>query len=279
MNFTKPLMACITEPSKLVNQDAGKVFSNKRLNLYGIVIADGIGSLDKAEIASQFVVDKIAETIGNLVDIADLNFNNIFSKIKTDFIAFVKSDKELQKLDIEKSLGTTVICAISLPDEFIIAYAGNGSAWHVRGDINEFPPHYLLPWNSCNHLSPHSFPEVIDGKMVPALYNFLSASEKKMFQPTIIRISKEKNFSQTVILTTDGVYAFDDGVCGQDDDGVVWIPGGRNLPKMYEYLKPLFRNKKVGHKELEDDIKSFVKCMKDEGLIHDDTTIGVIIEK
>ena len=100
-----------------------------------------------------------------------------------------------------------------------------------------------------------------------------------MFQPTIVRISKEKNFSQTVILATDGVYAFDSEVCGQGDDGNVWIPGGRNLLKMYEFLKPIFKNNEATDIELKDAIKSFVQYMKDEGLMDDDTTIGVIMEK
>ena len=275
MNYTKPLTACFSDTYKEINQDAGKAFCNENLNLYGIVIADGIGSLKKAEVASRFVVDKIVEYFENLNDIAELKMNDIFSNIKSDFIGHVFIDEELRNLDVETSLGTTVICAVSIPDEFIIAYAGNGSAWHVRGDINEFPPHYLLPWNSCNHLSPHSFPE--NGK--PALYNFLSVSEKKMFQPTVVRISKEKNFSHTVIITTDGVYAFDSEVCGQGDDGNVWIPGGRNLLKMYEYLKPLFKNKEATENELEDAIKSFVQYMKNEKIMDDDTTIGVIMEK
>ena len=275
MSNKKPLIAYISDTHKPLNQDSGKEFSNENLNLFGIVVADGIGSLMKSEVASQFVVEKFAEILGNLTHFEELDFNNIFSKTKSDFIEFVKSDKELKNLNIETSLGTTVICVISLPDEFIVAYAGNGSVWHVRGDINEFPPHYLLPWNSCNHLSPHSFPE----KGKPALFNYLSVSENNMFQPTIVRISKEKNFSQTVILATDGVYAFDSEVCGQGDDGNVWIPGGRNLLKMYEFLKPIFKNNEATDIELKDAMKSFVQYMKDEGLMDDDTTIGVIMEK
>ena len=275
MSNKNPLVAYITDTNKSINQDAGKIFSNENLNLHGIVIADGIGSMKKAEVASQFVVDNIAQIISNITDIAELNFNNIFSKIKSDFIEYIKSNEELQNLNVDTSLGSTVICVINLPDEFVIAYAGNGSAWHVRGDINKFPSYYSLPWSSCNHLSPHSFPE----KGKPALYNFLSVSEKQMFQPTIVKISKEKNFSQAVIITTDGVYAFDSEVCGQDDDGNVWIPGGRNLLKMYEYLKPFFRDIEVGENELKNAIKNFIEYMKDEKLMIDDTTIGVIIEK
>lgn len=275
MNKVNRLIACVTDTFKSINQDACKEIINEKLELYGIVIADGIGSHKKAEVGSQFAVDKVAEIIANLKNRTELNFNEIFSRTKADYIEYVKLDEELRNLDIENSLGTTVVCAISLPDEFIIAYAGNGSAWHVRGDINEFPPHYLLPWNSCNHLSPHSIPE--NGK--PALYNFLSVSESQMFHPSIVRIPKEKSFSQAIIITTDGIYAFDSEICGQSDDGKVWIPAGQNLLKMYEYLKPIFQNEDSTNNELEDAIKNFIQYMKDYGLMDDDTTIGIMIEK
>lgn len=272
------LIACATNSNKSsANQDHCITVENTKIGISGVIVADGIGSHFKAEIAANFCSKKLKEIIETIDSIEKLNFERIYKDVKLSLIEFAKTTDEFDFNAIDKnlSLGTTLICVLDCGDEYHIAYSGNGSIWQVDGRFNKFGKNFYLPWNSINLLNPHSIEQ--EGKA--ALYRYLSVSDTQ-HRPTVLTLSKNQ-FSpgEILIATTDGVFSNDAVPIGKDANSTLWIKGEETMPILYNKLSNFLSNNPIEAKneDLEFSLNQYLNELKEKSIMHDDTTLGVII--
>lgn len=273
----KSLIACATSSLKEVNQDSCQVIRNEKLQFNGVVVADGLGSHKFSEKASAFVTGFLKKQIEALENATDLNFEELFKNAKQSLIEEVKNNPEIDYETLKKvdALSTTVICAIETEDKFIIAYAGNGSVWHIRGSFNQFSQQRYLPWNSINMLNPHCIEE--GGKA--ALYRYISINEVQ-YAPTVVTISKNP-FTQgeMIMIATDGIYTYDDVVVGKDEENKIWISGEETMEIFYKEISALLKEKplELTNEDLQFALDRYLQGVKLKNIMRDDCTIGLII--
>jgi PPM family protein phosphatase len=259
------------------NQDFASTVENSIADFIGVIVADGIGSHFKAEIASKFCVQKLKEKLEKVETVNQINFEVFFLEVKEELVEYAKQSSEFdfEKINVEQSLGTTLICVIETAENFVVAYSGNGSVWHVKGDFNEFGPTRYLPWNSTNLLTPHCVEQ--EGKA--ALNRYISISKAEC-RPTVLQLSKDLILSGDIfVITTDGIYSTDQAQVGKDDNGMIWIRGEESMPVLYKHLSLFLKKNPAEFKsqDLESHLNHYLETLKEMKYIHDDTTIGVII--
>lgn len=276
----KNLIGCATETNKgSVNQDYYATVENTALGVSGFIIADGIGSHFKAEIGAKVCSHKLKDLIEALESIEQLDFEELFKNVKVALIEYAKRTDEFDFNSINKdlSLGTTLICVLDDGKHYHIAYIGNGSVWHIDGRFNRFGQNFYLPWNSINLLNPHCIEQ--DGK--PALYRYLSISDTQS-TPTVLRLSKN-HFSpgEIILATTDGIFSNDAVPVGKDANGTLWIKGEETLPILYSKLSDFFKTNPIeaSIEDINSALAAYLKGLKEKSIMHDDSTIGVIISK
>lgn len=276
----RKLIACATNTNKSsINQDYCVTLKNSNIGISGVVVADGIGSHFKSEIAAKFCSIKLKEILEGLIDINELSFEKHFKDIKLALIEYAKNTDEFDFSSIDKSqsLGTTLICVIDCGETYQIAYAGNGSVWQIDGRFNKFGKNFYLPWNSINLLNPHSIEQ--EGKA--ALYRYLSVSDTQ-HRPTVLILSKNQ-FSpgEILIATTDGVFSNDAVPIGKDANNTLWIKGEETLPILYNHLSNFLSAspRDAKNEDLEFTLNQFLDELKEKSIMHDDTTIGAIISE
>ena len=274
------LIACATDTNKKsINQDYCLVVENKVIGISGVIIADGIGSHFKSEIAAKFCSIKLKELVEQVQTIEELNFEILYRDVKVSLMEFAKNSDEFDFNTIDKnsSLGTTLICILDCGNTYFIAYSGNGSIWHIDGRFNTFGKNFYLPWNSVNLLNPHTIEQ--DGKA--ALYRYVSISDRQ-YLPTILILNKNQYSPGEIILaTTDGIFSNDAVPIGKDSNDTIWIKGEETMPILYSQLSDfLSRNPKDAKAEdLEFVLAQYLSELKEKTIMHDDTTIGVIISE
>ncbi|WP_406824584.1 protein phosphatase 2C domain-containing protein [Pedobacter sp. KACC 23697] len=274
------LIACATDTNKnSINQDYCLVVENKIIGISGVIIADGIGSHFKSEIAAKFCSIKLKELVEQVQTIEELNFEILYRDVKISLMEFAKNSDEFDfnMIDKNSSLGTTLICILDCGNTYFIAYSGNGSIWHIDGRFNTFGKNFYLPWNSVNLLNPHTIEQ--DGKA--ALYRYLSLSDRQ-YLPTILILNKNQFSPGEIILaTTDGIFSNDAVPIGKDSNDTIWIKGEETMPILYSQLSHfLSRNPKDAKAEdLEFVLAQYLSELKEKNIMHDDTTIGVIISE
>lgn len=267
-------IAAATLTNKPENQDWFSKISNPLLQLHGVVVTDGLGSFSFAKEASQFVAKLVSSKIDQFTEIAELNFEAIFSQAKTELIEFAKE----KNMAIEgKTLGTTLIVAVHFPtpnrdyDTVKIAYVGNGGIWHLRGNFNHFNESQLLPWNAINYLNPHSIQE--EGK--EALYKLISVSNNyEEAVPSVLTLRTDKNFGDIIMICTDGVYSYDQIQIGKDNSGKTWISGEKSMSLFYTEINDYFKN---GNSDLEKHLYDYLTKLNSIEELDDDATLGVLI--
>lgn len=272
----KNLTACATDSIKIgANQDACGLVNREQFR--GVIVADGIGSHYKAEEAARFCVTCIQKKIEAHEQADALDFTALFQETESKLIEFVNTSfDDLEGIDRGKAFGTTLICAIETDTEFLMAYSGNGSIWHLHGNFNSFSPARYLPWNSINLLNPHSVEE--GGKA--ALYRYLSIANG-CSTPTIIRINKNASFGDIIIISTDGIYSYDQVLVGKDPDGAIWVSGEESMNLLFQTLSRLIKDEmsSLNESKLTYAIQSYLSLLKEKGVMYDDCTLGVIISE
>lgn len=267
-------IAAATLTNKEENQDCFSKISNPELQLYGVVVADGIGSFSYAKDAAQEVADFVSCSINQLESLNDLNFEVIFSEAKEKLIEFARE----KNLETEgNTLGTTLIVAVHYPtpnrnyDTIKVAYVGNGAIWHLRGNFNHFNESQLLPWNALNYLNPHSIQE--EGK--EALYKLISVSDNyEEAVPSVLTFRADKFFGDIIMICTDGVYSYDQIQIGKDNAGRTWISGEKSMSLFFSELSDYFKN---GNSDLEKHLDGYLNKLNSIEELDDDTTIAVFI--
>lgn len=114
-----------TITNKSENQDAHIELEN------AIIVADGLGSLSFAGVASQIVVQSInAELMNSFEQSERADFKQIFENAKSELIS-----QATETGNDANHYGTTVIVALDKQEELEIAYAGNGAIWHIKREF------------------------------------------------------------------------------------------------------------------------------------------------
>lgn len=267
-------IAAATLTNKVENQDWFSKISNPKLQIYGVVVADGIGSFSYAKDAARMVASFVRHSINQLTDINDLNFEIIFSEAKNELIEFARE----KGLETEgKTLGTTLIVAVHHPtpnrnyDTIKVAYVGNGAIWHLRGNFNHFNESQLLPWNAINYLNPHSIQE--EGK--EALYKLISVSDNiDEAVPSVLTFRTDNYFGDIIMICTDGIYSYDQIQIGKDSLGRTWISGEKSMSLFYSELNDYFKGNKP---DLENFLDNYLKKLNEIEELDDDATIALFI--
>lgn len=275
MKIINSLSSINTVTEKKVNEDHIDFFYNKSLNFKGIVLGDGIGSHYKPEVGSSFCVSKLIELLKNCNSEGDLNFSQFFHSVSQALKKeFAKSVSKLNEVEPNKAYGTTLICILEFERDFKIAYVGNGSVWHLRGNyptlINR---QRYLPWSALNLLNPHTIDE--GGKEV--LYKFFALETlQEQTEPNIITITKDNSiYGDVLIATTDGLYSNDHIPVAKDKEGDLWIAGEKKMEMLFNNLKKFSEVKSMNDEQLNDILNSYCKEIKELKLLDDDTTFGL----
>ncbi|VTP92178.1 protein phosphatase 2C domain-containing protein [Sphingobacterium daejeonense] len=256
------LTATGTITNKSENQDAHIELENS------IIVADGLGSLSFAGVASQIVVQSInAELLNNFEKSERNGFKQIFENAKRKLI-----NQAAETGNDANHYGTTVIVALDNQEELEIAYAGNGAIWHIKGNFNEFPSTYIFPWNAVNLLNPHSIPQ--GGK--EALYRLVSANSSfQEAEPSIINLRKDNFFGDILMICTDGIFSNDQLNMGSNSAGK-WIKLEETMNMFFQKLKIYFEEVTEPNREnLNEFVTNYLEAIKP--IIDDDASIGILI--
>jgi PPM family protein phosphatase len=257
---------------KLQNEDYIETFINQEQNFKAIILGDGIGSHFKPDEGSAFCVKSLKKQLENCKNPYELNFKELFKTVYTELEKNF-SNIEDSTIDKTQAYGTTLICAIELKDKYIIAYLGNGSVWHIRGNFHTFSPQRYLPWNAINLLNPHTVEE--NGK--EALYKFIALeTTDNQISPSIIEINKDLElFGEIIIVSTDGLYSNDHIPIAKDREGNIWIAGERKMELLFSCIKNLIKENKFEEQTINESIDEYLNEIKQNNLIDDDTTFGI----
>lgn len=256
-----------------LNQDAA--WSEKKTDYNIMVVADGLGSFDYADLAAQYACQGIAEYAQNKIA---HSFDMKEAFVYTQQYLVREAEKYLEKNLIKpvhnNIFGTTLLVALETGQEFICGYCGNGGIFHIRGNFDHFQASQYLPWNAVNYLNPHTIQNT-QGK--EALYKLLSfygtASE---YTPTICRISKDNDlYGDMLMICTDGIFSNDQVQIGKDSKNNLWIQGETTMATLYEFLKPLPRTQT----ELLQKIHEYLAYLHTQKLLDDDATIGLCVSE
>lgn len=269
----KSIQEIKSKSNKIVNQDYITKFKNKNLGISGIIVADGLGSHYLAEKGSEICVEEL-KLLLEKSDSFQFNFEELFKKVLSKLREISSKIDEIKNLESKRNvLGTTLICIVEYIDKFVIAYVGNGSIWHIRGNFTHFPPHRYLPWSSMNILNPHTNDE--DGKEV--LYKLFSLeSDDNNVDPTVIEVSKDNRcYGDIFIISSDGLFSNDKAPIAKDKEGGIWISGETKMEILYSKIKSfLFNQSKT---TLENEIDAFYSEIEEKNLLDDCTSIGIIV--
>ncbi len=273
MNFEKSLLSAHTVTEKKVNEDFIDSFQNDILNFQGIVLGDGIGSHYNPELGSKFCVSELVRLLKEITEISDLDFNLLFKKISISLKKEFKNSSE--EIEPSKAYGTTLICILDFEHKFIVAYLGNGSVWHLRGNYPELiNKQRYLPWSAINILNPHTIDE--GGK--EALYKFFALeSSDEQIEPSVITIQKDNVlFGDVLIASTDGLYSNDHIPIAKDGEGGLWIGGEKKMELLFKSLKEFSITSQLTNESLTIKLNSYVESIKEQKLLDDDTSFGLI---
>jgi serine/threonine protein phosphatase PrpC len=262
--------------NKIINQDYIQSVNNKKIGFEGFILADGLGSHFSAEKGASFCVEALKEILEKLESEDELDFTVIFKKVYQNLRHTFQTEIEENRIeDKRKAFGTTLISVLEYENKYVVAYLGNGSIWHLRGNFTHFSEQRYLPWSALNLLNPHTIEE--NGK--EALYKFFAfESDEFQLQPSVIEISKDNNvFGDILIVSTDGLYSNDQISIAKDKEGGIWIAGEIKMEKLYKSLKSFLQKGNLNFKSLEKELQKFKTGILEDNLIDDDTTFGISI--
>ncbi|NOU17733.1 MAG: hypothetical protein HOO91_09265 [Bacteroidales bacterium] len=278
MDTSRSIVVSLRETVKSVNQDWDCNSRNDSIKANLIAIADGLGSFDKAELASSAVIKGIRDNFKEAEIIKEIELQPFFKKVAESLDCNVNNQLGENQQIPENAYGTTCICAIETQDSFKIGYSGNGAILHLKGNFIDFPEDiYNLPWCLNNYLNPHTVPE--NGK--EALYKYFSyGASPKQYSPSIIELTKDNHeFGDIIIICSDGIYSSDHDNVGKDSNGNVWLEVNKNLLKLIKALRTyVIQNEDYKKETLELAMKSYLKELKETpGGMDDDCSLGIII--
>lgn len=261
------------------NQDAIGMVDNPRWGVRALLVADGLGSQAHSELGARWAVEGALEFLAAEARAPlDQEFlERLFAHARTHLQDRARDHcaREGLAVDPNQSFGTTLIIALEDPTCFWFGYVGNGGIWHLRGSFNEFLPNQYLPWNAISYLNPHSLQNE-QGK--EALYRLLSLASEDDARPTLLRLQKDPQYGDIVMICTDGIYSGDQLNIGRTRDGTTWIKVESPLLRFFTALDDFFAGT-----DTPDDtglglaLTAYLADLRAEGLLTDDASLGVLV--
>jgi serine/threonine protein phosphatase PrpC len=269
------IISCASQTHKKdkPNQDYCTSFTNPKLGIKGVIVADGLGSHLRSEISSNFCAEKLKEKLEN-VDNLQINYRKLFAEVKTELEIFAGTELNAEE-KANTILGTTLICVVEFDSEYQIAYVGNGSIWQISGNFNHFNASRSLPWNSINLLNPHN----IEEKGEPKMFKYISTADVSTI-PSEIKLSKnEDSYGDIIVIASDGIYSNDEAKIGKDSKGINWVMGEDTMIELYKALNALFLNNpsEITESDLHFELEKYLTLLRERDFMDDDTTLGLII--
>jgi serine/threonine protein phosphatase PrpC len=265
-------VASLTSKLDKGNEDAAAILGGNEPGFHGVAIADGLGSYTHAREAAQFVTAQAADLSKTLRLDSGESLSELFTQVRHGLRSHFRHRPD-PPLSEEGSYGTTLLVAVETCNQLLVAYAGNGGIWHLRGNFDDSAGPTRIPWCSVNYLQPHSV--FIEGK--EHLYNLIDLSEQfDDHPPTVITVNKDLRFGDILALCTDGIYSADKALHGTDPKGDLWIGAGAAMVAFYEFLRSYFSQPCEGPK-LEELMQQYLRDLGDRDLLDDDATLGIII--
>ena len=274
--MNKILTACATRGSKPngANQDA--CANSAR----AVVVADGLGSFFKSEVASAFAAKALNSRLTEADD-TQLSqrdwFKRAFREVQQELAASPEADLASvpDTHDKKQAFGTTLLCVAAHDDLLTMAYVGNGAMLHLRAGFDEFPGMYVLPWSAQNYLNPHNVPE--NGKsamtrlIAPGLAN-------EWVVPTVLQLQQDlRGPGDIIVVCSDGIYSADEVQVGRDSEGNIWQSGNQTLVILYEMLGEFLRKAEPTSSDLKHTLELYLDRLSQAKLIEDDCTLGVLV--
>lgn len=271
MCITESLIAVSSVTIKELNRDFFAEIANEKLKIRGVAVADGIGTNEKVEQASLFVIEFIKQYVEILKPSEELNLEKAFEDCKTRFDE--RFDKEINNIQF----GTTLILAMEYfnkgKGKIKTAYVGNGAIWHIKGNFSQFSENQKIPWNCINYLNPNCIEE--NGKEV--LSNCISLGVNNYLGPNIIEFSLDPEFGDIIMICTDGIYSYDQLVFSEDGFGEIWVRYEVKMRVFYRYLTDYFKQGDCNKETLNKMLRNYLNELKELNLLDDDATLGLII--
>ncbi|MFL5386153.1 MAG: protein phosphatase 2C domain-containing protein [Longimicrobiaceae bacterium] len=256
------------------NEDAFMPVCAPRAGVYGVAVADGLGSYSRAGRAARYAAREAAAWLRDETEhFGRGTLTRLFAQVHTGLRSHARDaagggDPEAQ------AFGTTLLVGLDAGAELVAAYAGNGAIWHIRGNLDGFASAAGLPWNAVNLLNPHSVPR--DGREV--LYNILDAAEATPPLPTEVSVRKDPRFGDILVLCTDGIYSADQLTHGTDASGGAWVSAEATMVAFHQALRELFAGwDGEGEPPLEATLRAYLGALRSRGMLEDDATVGVIV--
>lgn len=264
------IVATASITNKAENQDAHSEFEGF---WPAIFVADGIGSFTYPRQSAECVVQR-CKVFGEGLQ-APLGNDDLRTLFKqaTEDLKELKVQLGRQDVEDQDLFGTTCIAAFEDEEEIVIAYIGNGAIWHIRGGFHVFDEPHPFPWTAVNLLNPHTVPE--NGK--EALQRYLTSDDdSSKSDPSIVRITKDRQQGDIVMICTDGIHSADQVRIGRNEKGL-WLRYEERMVAFYKDLALLLRSgaKEATKDDLQVMLKGYLERMKAE--FDDDATLGVLV--
>ncbi len=269
------LTAVMSISKKNVNEDACAVIANHHNGTKGIVVADGVGSFYGSDLASLIVTTAIKTYLEGNMNPWDADLKQAFSIAGR--VLFDQTRKGAKLLpagvDLTRAYGTTALCAVDAEDYFKVAYVGNGSIHHLRGNFDQICQGRLLPSNAVNLLNPHCHWE--DGRSVLGRIMSPTTGDAES-TPTVLQLSKDELLGDILVLATDGIYTYDDVQIGKDPRGEIFIEAKRSMVWLYEALADFLAGE-LREDNLQRHLEDYLHKLDANHLVEDDCTVAVLI--
>jgi serine/threonine protein phosphatase PrpC len=266
------------------NQDAAAIATVPPGGLPAVILADGLGSFAYAGEAARFAAEEARHALETRDD-RPRGIDTVFSLVQAhlaDFASARLAAPEVraaaspdERPDPTRAFGTTLLVAAETPDGLLVAYAGNGGVFHIRGNFTDFGTEKALPWSFVNCLNPHSVSE--EGR--EALYRYLSPTGgPEQAEPTVLLLRKDRRFGDILLLCTDGLFSPDQVRYGSPGDGSVWGEVDEPLIAFHTALRACFAAE--GHLtrgRLQQAMDDYLAGLRARRALDDDTTLGLIV--
>ncbi len=236
-----------------LNQDYADSFPSDDLN--ALVICDGIGEFEQSGEASKLV----SEYFGK----------DVFHKRIDEII------KEAQIKLLEKKIvgGTTFISVIQQSDSSIdLHYLGNGGVIHFNGDYAN-NPYSSQPYRFTDIMLPHISP---NGALTRHISHNSGINE---LTPSSLSLTLNNSNGDIIILYSDGIGSLEEKAIIKDEENRFWRHENQSIQIILNRLHLFLQIEHLNFSFylLNDFLIDTLKFLKNEGLLDDDASIGIVL--